>query len=172
MKVKWEYEGKQYVISGHREHDLFLNKRLCNECHDILKELESGEEHKVNMAKEKAKNIDMRLSELYDHGAYIASNSISYNGSVIEEIDNDISIPLPLKKIGYALLYMACFVLLAIILYIIYKIWWFFIGDPAFEGPFAEWYTAEEVFWDTFIFIIVLIVVIEEVIRRIMNGHF
>lgn len=175
MKIRWEFDGKQYVISGHRNGKMYLNKHPFD-CTEILKGLESNDAHEVYLAKVKAKRLHDALIERHDHGEmwgvwYTGDPELGIEGSrdkyrMDERPDwyNSFKEDWPVWIIGILMVLVA--------IYILYQLWWFFIGKSAFEGPFADLYTAEETFADTIIFFIILIVVIEEVIRRIINGHF
>jgi len=170
MKVRWEYEGKQYVISGHKGGKMYLNKYLYDGCEEILEGLSSHDPHIRTIAKSKAKRVFKMLREYHSQDGYMQAK---WGREYDEQKRKEEQKEKEWKEFKeYWPLWIIGFALIAGILYLIYQVWWFFVGYSAFEGPFADEYSAGEVFWDSIIFIVVFIVVIEEVVRRIANGHF
>lgn len=140
--------------------ELYIN-HVClhSDCDKILHGLNSENEDDVENAK--------RLAErLYEEGD---RKIIEWTYQRHKKYENKSMINYLMKNLPF---FIACLIVLGFVIYLIYQLWWFFIGHSAFDGPFAEQYSASETAIDTIIFIIVLIVVIEEVVRRIRNGHF
>lgn len=281
MRVKWEYLGKQYVISGHRNGKMFLNHFPCDECADILAGIEGSDESIVSEAKSRAKAICDSISDKHYHGdmyhSYKLNEHIKENrkkfkvpqkkrssdGIGISEVvflgekemqhinwhlsmyeskkwtyegkqymmhydqynnrtflngnqvmncediwynvdmeDETVSwrakhkakeieiarleasgIKIdrletpeyqPTFKESVVTILQAGIVLVGLIgvLYLIYKIWWFFIGDWTINGPFKSEYSGFDITAESIMYFIAFIVIIEEVVRRIRNGHF
>lgn len=170
MKITWEYEGKRYVISGHKNGQMYLNKYPCDECDDILKGLSSHDEHTRAIAKGKAKRLYAKLSERYDHPDIAFAEEFNKRQEQMRKQAKKDWERKQMKDDWF--LYVIGIAIVGFFIYIAFKVWWFFVGYDAFEGPFADQYSAGEISADTIILFIVLIVVIEEVIRRIRNGHF
>lgn len=170
MKVRWEYEGKQYVISGHRGGKMYLNKYLYDGCEEILEGLGSHDPHTRTIAKSKAKRVFKMLREYHSQEGYMQAKwRREYDERKRKEEQKEkewreFKDNWPCWLIGIAFVIG--------IIYLIYQIWWFFIGDWAFNGPFADDISAGDMILESILFLIAFIVIIEEVVRRIMNGHF
>lgn len=165
MKVEWEYEGKKYVIYDDRDGNLYLNCHLCD-CAEILRDIQDPNGKIVRQAKRKAKELLLLLVEEK------AKEKIR-KAKILEDAEKSrIKSERITNILGNALVFILISILICLIIYLIYQVWWFFIGYDAFEGPFADQYSSGETTADTIILFIVLIVVIEEVVRRIRNGHF
>ena len=138
--------------------NVYLNGQQVRNCLDIWHNVDNLDETISWRAKHKAKEIEIARLEA--------------SGIKIERQEFD-SPPLTMwENFGVILIIIGVLALLAGILYLIYQAWWFFIGDSAFEGPFADDISAGDVVFRTIVFFIAFIVIIEEVIRRIINGHF
>lgn len=183
MKVRWEYEGKQYVITKNTDGNMYLNHCVCDKCNEILDGLSSCDFDKVIAAKKVAKGIVDEQERIFNssdelrtwHNYCVTSTSkIKYRTfqSSKYSFEEKFSSSGLGSVIEFGLIAVAAIAFLAGILYFIYWIWWFFIGDWAFNGPFADDISAGEVTFETIIFFIAFIVIIEEVVRRIRNGHF
>ena len=170
MKVTWIFERKRYTISGHRGGKLYLNKIPCDECKDILRDLESGNVNIQANAKFRAKALYIKLRERYNHPS-IALNEEINRHLEYERKQSDKEWKRECMKQDWPF-YVVGVVFVGFFLYLVFKVWWFFIGDSAFEGPFADDISAGDVTFRTIVFFIAFIVIIEEVIRRIRNGHF
>ena len=156
---EWKYEGKQYIAHYDvKNNAVYLNGHRAWNCFDIWFNVDSTNETLSWRAKHKAKEIEIARIESM--------------GIVIDRMEYPQHQETTSEKIGYILLMIAVFSLLGLILYFIYQVWWFFIGEWSFEGPFADNISGGEVFWKTCVFFIAFIVIIEEVIRRCRNGHF
>lgn len=174
MRIEWEYEGKRYVISGHRNGQLYLNCTPCD-CEYILNDIESGDADRILDAKKEAKYLYKKCIELrycnsqYNHDALLKEYEQSERES--RRFNNQSS-----SKAGENVLFVFVFILalgaIGGVLYLIFQLWWIFVGDWAFNGPWANDVSGGEVAFETIIFFVALIVVIEEAIRRIINGHF
>lgn len=155
-KVKWTYNGKNYVLYRSPSNIFYLNNYFCSEGNEILEGLKNTAT--ANEAKQRAEFLDSQPKDM--------KNRI------------DIYRPptTPLEKTGKNMLSAFVFILalgvIGGVLYLIFQLWWIFVGDWAFDGPWADDVSAGEVAFDTIIFFIAFIVVIEEVIRRCINGHF
>lgn len=165
MKKEWEYNGDKYVIYDDRKGNLYLNCHLCD-CSEVLEGLDSQDKTTSENAKMKAVEILQKL-ECAKEQDRIRVKKIREDYWNNKESDRKRK--LLLENI---LIWFVGILIVVGFLYILYQLWWFFVGKSAFEGPFADQYSAGETIADSIIFIIILIVVIEEVIRRIMNGHF
>ena len=147
--VTWRYNGKRYML-GVGEKYVYLNGYYCPEGFEILEGLRKTAT--VEEAKKRAEAFDnLPADKKMKHPPKKFSFSEFMQG------------------IGIRVLFFGG---LAFFGYIIYQIWWFFIGDWAFNGPWANDTSAGEVIFETCILFIAFIVVIEEVIRRCINGHF
>jgi len=160
INQKLVYNGKTYTI---HERNGMIHIDDCPVRYDgekILKWIHSGSKKDA----EKAGKLAEKLCQMEPGEAlyYHEKQSLKYK----------IKQRFSLENFGFVLLCMACFAILAGIIYFIYWIWWGMIGEWAFEGPFADDTSAGEVTFKTIIFFIAFIVIIEEAIRRIRNGHF
>ena len=165
MKVSWEYEGKTYIIYDDRKGNLYLNCHICD-CSDILEDINNPNGKIVRFAKRRAKELLKKIE--YEKKQKKLRKKTLIECAELTRIENE-----RIKALlNNCLFFVICSLIIAGILYLIYQIWWFFVGYSAFEGPFADEYSAGETTADTIILFIVLIVVIEEVVRRIRNGHF
>ena len=172
MKVRWEYEGKQYKISGHRNGQLYLNGTQCD-CEYILNGIESGDADRMLDAKIKAKSLiksfDTRNHCYYDYEKL----KKEYEQSEMESRRfNNQSSSKTGENVLFVIISILALGLIGGVLYLVFQLWWIFVGDWAFNGPWANDVSGGEVVFETIIFFIALIVVIEEVVRRCINGHF
>ena len=134
---------------------VYLNGYLARNCHDVWLNVDSPTNS--DMFKFKAEKIE--IERLKDEGVY------AYDYGAVSEQS-------PLEYLGGGLVFIAAIALLVGIIYLIYQAWWLFVGHWAFEGPFANETTAGEITFETILFFVAFIVIIEEVVRRIRNGHF
>lgn len=156
---EWKYEGKQYIIHYDVKNDrIYLNGNLVYNCFDIWLNIDSPNDTISWRMKHKAKEIE--IARLEASGIKIDRCELpEHPSSILENVGNGLVVALGIAfVIG--------------IFYLIYQIWWFFIGDWAFNGPFAFDTSAEDIILETILFFIALIVIVEEVVRRIRNGHF
>ena len=160
MKIKWEHNGRSYEMYRKASGELYIN-HVClhSDCDKILHGLNSENEDDVENAK--------RLAEkLYEEGD---RKIIEWTYQMHKKYENKSMINYLMKNLPF---FIACLIVLGFVIYLIYQLWWFFVGDWAFNGPFADDITAGEVTFETILLFIAFIVIIEEVIRRIRNGHF
>ena len=158
LKAKWCFEDQTWCINGNiNDRCFYLNDHRIDGLESILKNLKSTDIGLANRAKINAK-------EKYEN----AIGNIKNTQPQIETAS--------LSKFSENVLFVFVFILalgvIGGVLYLIFQLWWIFVGDWAFDGPWADDVSAGEVAFDTIIFFIAFIVVIEEVIRRCINGHF
>lgn len=151
--VQWKYNGKRYVLGRNVNDECYLNGYYCPEGNEILEGLKRTAT--VEEAKKRAEAFDNLPA---DKKMKRPPKKWTFS-KVMENIGTFFAFLLVLGIIGG-------------ILYLIFQLWWIFVGDWAFDGPWADDVSAGEVAFDTIIFFIAFIVVIEEVIRRCINGHF
>lgn len=154
---EWEYEGKTYIAHIDRKNRRFyINGRFVGDSFYIWGYINSSDQTHSWRAKYQAREIEIARLER--------------TGVRVSRIDES-------ETMGFAIFdrllnFVIYSIFIGFFLYLSYQVWWFFVGDDAFEGPFADQYSAGETTADSIILFIVLIVVIEEVVRRIRNGHF
>lgn len=165
MKKEWVYEGKKYIIYDDRDGNLYLNCHLCD-CAEIFENIDHPNGKIVRHTKRQAKEL---LTEIENK----IVQEKTRKAKIIAQYEKE-----KIKKqrlhenvFGF-FVFLLCLGIIGAILYFIFQLWWIFVGDWAFNGPWANDVSGGEVAFETIIFFIALIVVIEEVIRRCINGHF
>lgn len=162
---------------------MYLNYCICNKCNEILNGLNSCDFDKVIAAKETAKRVvdeqeiefngSNELKMWHNHCMTSSSNTKNHvfsssKYSFFEKLSGT-GIGVVIQS---SLIALGGFALIAGIIYLIYQVWWFFVGEWALEGPFRSEYSTFDITAETVIYFIAFVVIIEEAIRRIRNGHF
>ena len=156
---EWEFCKKKYIAHYDPKNDVFyVNGCVCNGFSYVWHRLCSTDISVSDAAKQTVKELEIaRLEKI----------GVRINRMELSEAELD-----TVEKVGVSLGLLGVIGLIILIVYIIYEIWWFFVGEWAIEGPFANNISRRDVTVETIFFFIALIVIIEEVVRRIRNGHF
>lgn len=153
----WEYEGKQYVMHyDGKTNAIYLNGYELRGCQDIWFNVNSLDETASWRAKHKAKEISIAILESA--------------GIKVDRLEWPETPTTLFEYIGFAFLILAALALVGGVIYLIYTLWWIFIGDSIFNGPFE--YTTGEAIGLTILFFIALICVLSDIVLRIIRGHF
>lgn len=154
---KWKFRGKQYIMHyDDKSKRVYLNGYQTRNCFDVWRNVDNPADS--NMLKFKAEKNE--IERLKDDGIYVYDYGSTSAYQLLSEC------------LGNCIVFIVGIAFVLGIIYFIYWIWWGMIGEWAFEGPFADDTSAGEVTFKTIIFFIAFIVIIEEAIRRIINGHF
>ena len=155
--VQWKYNNKRYVLHRNVLDECYLNGYYCPEGNEILEGLKRTAT--VEEAKKRAEAFDNLPAD-----KKMKCPPKKWTFSEVMQKIGEIIVGVIVILVGLGIV--------GGVLYLIFQLWWIFVGDWAFNGPWANDVSGGEVAFETIIFFIALIVVIEEVIRRCINGHF